>query len=236
MGRISTPVFHMRLIIFDIDGTLTDTTMIDAGCFVRALADVYGFTAVDIEWSRYTQVTDAGVFMEIFESRAGRRPCTEEISRFRERFVSLLASAQSACPFQPVNGARQLLAALADHREYRVALASGCWSESARMKMASAGMNYDAYPSASADDAAARPPIIQLAEQRAASRYGAFENSVYVGDGVWDARACRALGIPFIGVGRGGQAEKLLAAGAVHVFPDFADGDGFVQILGGVEA
>jgi len=104
------------------------------------------------------------------------------------------------------------------------------------MKMASAGMNYDAYPSASADDAAARAPIIQLAEQRAASRYGAFENSVYVGDGVWDARACRALGIRFIGVGRGGQAEKLLAAGAVHVFPDFADGDGFVQILGGVEA
>ena len=33
----------MRLVMFDIDGTLTDTMKVDALCFVRAFAEVCGF-------------------------------------------------------------------------------------------------------------------------------------------------------------------------------------------------
>jgi hypothetical protein len=39
-----------------------------------------------------------------------------------------------------------------------------------------------------------------------------------VGDGVWDLRACRKLGIRFIGVGN--KREKLLEAEATHVLED----------------
>lgn len=34
---------HMRLIMFDIDGTLTDRMNVDVPCFVRAFAEVCGF-------------------------------------------------------------------------------------------------------------------------------------------------------------------------------------------------
>ena len=37
----------MRLVIFDIDGTLTQTTEADEECFVRSLAEVCGFGKVD---------------------------------------------------------------------------------------------------------------------------------------------------------------------------------------------
>src|SRR5215510_8418228 len=225
----------MQLVIFDVDGTLVDGA-IDTYCLLQAFSQVCGVAQVDTEWSHYTNATDVGVFCEVFKCHHGRTPSLDETTMFREHLCNLLRAAARQSSFPPIPGAPEMLAVLNRCSDYQVAIATGCWRESARIKMASAGMDYDAYPSASADDAAARAPIIQLAEQRAASRYGAFENSVYVGDGVWDARACRALGIRFIGVGRGGQAEKLLAAGAVHVFPDFADGDGFVQILGGVEA
>jgi phosphoglycolate phosphatase-like HAD superfamily hydrolase len=92
-------------------------------------------------------------------------------------------------------------------------------------------MDYDTYPSASADDAPQRVAIMQLAVERAASRYGSIDDSVYVGDGVWDARACHALGIPFIGIGVAGHAEKLREAGALIVFADLVDSDGFWQVL-----
>ena len=46
---------------------------------------------------------------------------------------------------------------------------------------------------------------------------------IYVGDGVWDIRACGKAGIPFLGIASGVQKEKLIAAGATHVLPDLSD-------------
>ena len=62
----------MRLVIFDIDDTLTQTMKTDEECFVRSLAEVCGFGDVDTDWSRYKHATDSGVFHEIHEARTGR--------------------------------------------------------------------------------------------------------------------------------------------------------------------
>jgi phosphoglycolate phosphatase-like HAD superfamily hydrolase len=97
--------------------------------------------------------------------------------------------------------------------------------------MASAGLCFDAYPVASGDDALDRESIVRLSMQRAAERYGPFASAVYVGDGVWDARTCRQLGFPFIGVAPTGHAARLLAEGAVCVFPDLADTEEFLNRL-----
>jgi phosphoglycolate phosphatase-like HAD superfamily hydrolase len=221
----------MRLVIFDIDGTLTQTMNADAECFVRSLSDVWGFTDVDTDWSRYKHATDSGVFREIYEGRVGRLPSPDEIARFREHFVGLLARASSEAPFTAVAGAALLLSRLAASKEHRVALATGTWLDSARLKMASAGLCYDNYPAASSDDAVDRESIVKLSMQRAAKRYGSFDSTVYVGDGIWDARVCRRLGIPFLGVATDGRAARLTAEGAVRVFPDFSDTDSFLSTL-----
>jgi phosphoglycolate phosphatase-like HAD superfamily hydrolase len=219
----------MRLVIFDIDGTLTQTMNADAECFVRSLVDVCGFSDVDTDWSRYKHATDSGVFHEIFEARAGRSPSPIESSQFRQHFVGLLEQASSEAPFAPVTGVSRLLSRLAGSAEHRVALATGAWRDSARLKMASAGLCYDDYPAASSDDALDRESIIRLSMRRAAERYGRFSDAVYVGDGVWDARACRSVGIPFIGVGTDGGVERLAEEGAVCVFPDFSGADLFLS-------
>ena len=219
----------MRLIIFDVDGTLTDTMAVDARCFLRSFAEVFGFTDVDPDWSFYKNATDAGIFHEVFESRTGRAPSEIETVRFREHLVALFRLATQEAPFAAVAGAPELLARLDSVDAYRVALATGCWRDSARVKMASAGMAYDDYPSASADDAPDRESIIELAIERAGRGIGGtFSGAVYVGDGLWDSRACRNLGIPFIGIGAGVQGEKLAAAGAVQIFRDLADADWFL--------
>src|SRR5213595_3818059 len=215
----------MHLVMFDIDGTLTETMKVDEECFVRSFKDVFGFTDIDTDWSHYPRTTDSGIFHDVFTSRIGRTPTAPDVSRFRQHFIGLLAAASSQSPFAPVSGADRLLSRLAQRGSHRVALATGGWRDSARLKMASAGMCFDDHPAASADDALDREFIMRLSEQRAAERYGAsFTSTVYVGDGVWDARASR-----IVGIGTGSRATRLFAEGAVYVFPDFSDADTFLK-------
>ncbi len=222
--------FPMRLVMFDIDGTLTETMTVDEECFVRSFKDVFGFADIDTDWSHYPHATDSGIFDDVFMSRVGRSPTAQDISRFRQHFIQLLAAASSQSPFAPVAGANRLLSRLARDRSHRVSLATGGWRDCARLKMASAGMCFDDHPAASADDALDRESIMRLSKQRASERYGeSFACTVYVGDGVWDARACRSVGIPFIGIGTGSRAIRLSAEGAVCVFPDFSDADIFLR-------
>jgi phosphoglycolate phosphatase-like HAD superfamily hydrolase len=215
----------MRLVIFDIDGTLTQTVKADEDCFVRALNEVCGFSDVDTDWSHYKHTTDSGILHEIYETHIGRSPSPVEISQFRQHFVGLLERASSEAPFAAVAGAPALLSRLVASAEHQVALATGAWRDSARLKMASAGLCYDDYPAASGDDALDRESIVRLSIKRAAERYGRASNIFYVGDGVWDARACRNLDIPFIGVATGGRAARLATEGAICVFHDLSDAE-----------
>ena len=69
----------MRLVVFDIDGTLTQTMKADEECFVRSLAEVSGIHDVETDWSRYQHTTDSGIFNEIHEVRFGRPPSSQSV-------------------------------------------------------------------------------------------------------------------------------------------------------------
>jgi len=99
--------------MFDIDGTLTETMTVDEECFVRSFRDVFGFVDIDTDWSHYPRATDSGIFEDVFTSRIGRSPTAQDVSRFRQHFIQLLAAASSQCPFVPVAGADRLLSRLA---------------------------------------------------------------------------------------------------------------------------
>jgi beta-phosphoglucomutase-like phosphatase (HAD superfamily) len=74
----------LRLIMFDIDGTLTATNDVDTECYARAMSEHLG-VSVDSEWSRYRHVTDSGIAGELLE-RHGRPQI--ELDVVRARFVS----------------------------------------------------------------------------------------------------------------------------------------------------
>lgn len=215
----------MDLILFDIDGTLIRSMTDDGECYLAAMEELFGFTDVDDDWSRYEYATDAGIFREVFSVRRGRDPSIDEMEEFRNRFVARLADRFSKNGLEEVSGAGRLLATLDAVDDIAVAFATGCWRRSAVLKMQSAGLSFDQAPSATSDDAISREEIMQIAARRAALERGipGFDSTVYVGDGIWDVRACRRLGLSFIGITADIAASGLHAEGVEFLLPDFED-------------
>jgi beta-phosphoglucomutase-like phosphatase (HAD superfamily) len=214
----------MQLVMFDIDGTLTESNRVDDECFVQALSDVFGFTEIETDWSTYPHCTDSGILATIFERRLGRGPAWAEIANMHDRFLELLTAAVAVRPLPEIAGAGAFVGELLGDSRRTAALASGAWERSARLKLAAARLDCDGLPGAFAEDGPSRDSIMQTSYQRAAMTAGcsAFESVVYIGDGVWDVRAATTLGWPCLGVAADPvRAERLRAAGAVAVFPDF---------------
>ena len=221
----------MRLIVFDIDGTLTQTDGIDETCFVRAFQEEFGLTGINTDWGLYSSCTDAAIGRDLLTGRYGREPEPEEIERVRGRFVSLLEAARERDPqdFEEMRGAAEILRRLRAEPDTRLALATGGWGASARLKLQAAGLDTADLPFASSDDAPTREEIVQLAIER--SGPGPFERIVAVGNGLWDLKAARNLGLAFVGIASGDRAERLRQEGASHVVEDFGDLEGFLQCL-----
>lgn len=135
--------------------------------------------------------------------------------------------------FDRFAGTSKMLEMIAARSEFAIALATGGWERSARLKLRIAGLNVEQFAFASADDSIEREEIMSIAHVRALQRCrkDAFESVIYVGDALWDLRASQRLSISFIAVANGDRAEKLKSQGAEFILPDFRDNDRFVDIL-----
>ena len=223
----------MKLVMFDIDGTLTESNDLDDMAFIKTLDDVFGFKAISNDWESYTHATDSCVLEEIYQLCRGSHPTSKEVDCFRNCFLELLSEGASAQGgVQPIRGASSVLARLLASPDYAVAYAGGAWRASAFFKLREAGLPTENIPNAFADDDRSREGICTLALARAEEHYQClFRDVVYVGDGVWDIRCARRLGYSFIGIGQGERARKLIVEGARHVLPDYQDLDGFFALL-----
>jgi phosphoglycolate phosphatase-like HAD superfamily hydrolase len=228
----------MNLALFDVDGTLTQTSAVDGACFGRALEEALGLSGFPTDWTRYEHATDSGIADEAFRLCRGRGIDLAATDRARRHFLALLAAEAERDPalFAETPGAASALSRLAAEPGWRVAVATGCWRESALLKLRLAGFPLEGelagLPLAAAEDHVARTGIMERALARAAEAHrpgtgssgeAPFGRIVYLGDALWDVRACAALGLPFVGVGQGERAERLRQAGTSHVLPDFTD-------------
>ena len=134
--------------------------------------------------------------------------------RIRAEYLAGLRRAHGADAqaFAPRSGVPELLAHLESQPGVGVAIATGDWLETISFKLGASGLDVSRYPMATSSDRPRRPDIIRLAAQRAGRD---LADVVYVGDGVWDLKACQELGVPFIGTGS--RPHLLKDAGAQYV-------------------
>ena len=217
-----------RLALFDVDGTLVHSTLPE-GLFYAQVMSAHLDIDVDTDWSTHRHSTESGIAQELF-ARAGRpRPTTRDLEPVRRRLLTVLASAfaadAQACA--AVRGARALIERLRTEPNLSVAIATGAWGDSARLKLRHAGLAVADLPMATADDAVTREDIMTIACARAAEDTGVpgFDRVTYVGDQVWDVTAAQTLGFGFVGVRVDGAMDRLRDAGAKTVVRDLRAAD-----------
>lgn len=225
----------MKLAIFDIDGTLTETNEVDDKCFVEAFTASHQITDIETDWTKYAHVTDSGLVSEIFNQRLGRFPNKEDFLRFKSRFIENLNhyASRDETLFAEVSNAKAMLEKLKLEKDWTIALATGSFYDSAKLKLEKAKIDIKSFPIATADDAVSREEILQTAIEKSLEKYGLeeFEKIVSIGDGMWDVRTANNLDLGFVGIASGKRAEALREEGAKYVIKDFRDYENFLAYL-----
>ena len=228
------------LVIFDLDDTLIQSGEIDSDCFREAFAVAFGLRDLDADWTRFAEVTDAGISREALRGAFGGDGLAERVEVHRRVFLDLLRDRidREGGALKEVPGARRILEVLTESPNSRPAIATGSWEDSAKAKLRWAGLDALALPLASSDDGVSRESIVRAAIREATrqSDGAEFDRIVAVGDGAWDVTTAAALGLAFVGIGRESGRERLLSAGADVVLEDYRDIDQVFAALSSASA
>ena len=219
----------MKLIIFDIDGTLVYSNRVDSQCFADTYQDIYGLPFPSIDWKRYPAVSDTTIFDAVIQEHFQRRPDPEEMADFCTQFVANIEEKRQTHPeeFQEVPGARHTIDHLRERPDCVLGIATGGWERPARVKLEHVGISLDTIFFSGADGHWTREAIIGSVTQPALRQHEQIEKIVYVGDAIWDVTTTRNLNMDFIGVRRGYDHQVLLQQGATQVVPNYLDFDAF---------
>jgi HAD superfamily hydrolase (TIGR01549 family) len=205
--------------LFDLDGTLVDSV------YQHVLAWHEALEAEGIPlsiWRIHRKIgMSGGLFTNMLLRETGLAIDASRIEHLRRLHAA--AYNRRSAKIQPLPGARELLAYLTE-AGIPWAIATSGRMETARPVLETLGVDFDRVPVVTRDQVKyAKPdPDLFLA---AAERLGEnIENTMVVGDSVWDmlaARRARALGIGLLSGGYG--MDELERAGAYRVFDDPAD-------------
>ena len=223
----------MKLVLFDIDGTLLGTDGAGRRAIHRALLDETG-TAGPIEHYRFDGKTDPQIIGELlaFAGHAGARDraCIDAVCRrYVEHLRAELDKPTQTTTLMP--GTRELLGALESHEaagRALVGLLTGNLASGAALKLRSAGLDPGRFRvGAYGSDSARRADLPAVAAERAAALTGrAVRGSdvIVLGDTPDDVACGRPIGARCVAVATGFyDVAALRAAGAAYVFETLAD-------------
>lgn len=226
----------MKLILFDIDGTLIWPDGAGRAAMNHALTEVFGILvpadslpmAGKTDWQIVVELlTTAGLVWSDLETKLPE--CFQAITRHMTRTSQ--ERTIRVCP-----GIPELLARLFEHPGAILGLLTGNLATTAPIKLRAAGLDPAIFcVGAYGNDAPSRSQLPAIAIERAAALTGhAFreKNVVIVGDTPEDIVCGQHLGVRAIGVATGQYAlEVLTAAGADHAFSDLTDTDLVIQAM-----
>ncbi len=191
----------MHLVLFDIDGTLVDSSDYETRLYSDAIAEVID-TPFERDWRRYRNVTDGGILDEIIEGCGLTGERYDIHSRVKENFIEKTKQhfANYPASVKEIPGAKFLFDGLCAHCLCTVAIATGGWEETARLKLSGIGVDTDRIPLASGSDSTSRKEIMKIAEKSALGDTRPMTKT-YFGDAIWDKLASESLGFDFVAVG-----------------------------------
>lgn len=238
----------MRLVLWDIDGTLVRTAgeggNAGSDAFFDAFERVVGYRPREL--AKMAGRTDHEIALATLELHG-----VEDPEALWPDFSTTLAEALAAREGQmrtqgrALPGAREAIAALGEADGVVQSLLTGNVEANARTKLRAFGLGegLDFEIGAYGSDDRHRPTLVSIARRRAAAKFGAEpapEDIVLIGDTPRDVAAGLAGGTRVVGVATGQYtAAELEDAGADVVLPDLRDTQAVVAAvlaLSGAEA
>ena len=219
----------VKLVLFDIDGTIMNTGGAGARPFLQALEQVYG-KPVEAEGYAYGGKTDTQITLELAERMGVSREEAEAgLAGVRERYLSGLAIEMAECTPRICPGIPDLLARLSGRPEVLLGLLTGNVRRGAEIKLKCVGMWKFFQTGAFGDRATDRRLLPDEAREAAFVLTGRrFEGSemVVIGDTPNDVLCGKHLGVSTIAVATGSyNTEDLAPHKPDWLFEDLSDTD-----------
>jgi phosphoglycolate phosphatase-like HAD superfamily hydrolase len=220
----------MKLLIFDIDGTLIDLSTYDGDYFEDTINMVYGIKKIDKNWRQFKNATDYGILSEIIMDRFGRELGFEEFLEFEAKLEETYLSRAGDTNVHALTGANDFVDEVKKNPYMKIGIATGNSHRIAEHKLNRANFISADFVIASSNDSMHRDKILMRCEERAKERHSveSFERIIYFGDRVWDFNATKDAGYDFIGIGR--DVDELVSAGAEHCMRHF-DSEKLFEII-----
>ncbi len=219
----------MKLVLFDIDGTILWTDGAGRRAIQHALVEVFG--ARGPEDHRFDGKTDPQIVREMMRVEGHEDAHIDEhmerlFAMYVERLRDELRNPQHPPKLFP--GVKVLLDTLAERQDVLLGLLTGNLVEGARAKLESVGVDPDIFViGAFGSDHELRPELPAIARRRAAELLDVEVDGrdiVVIGDTPADMTCGQSVGAKPIGVATGRYSiEELMAHGAHAAFPDLSD-------------
>ena len=210
-----------NLIIFDIDGTLTDSVTQHQTAFVSALKQM-GVKEINTDFKIYKHHTDSHIAKVIYELDRKSFFGREQLSLFE----ALLWKYISTDIIKEIKGALNMVHYFEAESDFGVCYATGSLYKPATYKLSQAGIKFAPELLVASNETEDRETIVKTAVEQAKNYYqqSQFDRIISIGDGLWDLLTARNLGYEFIGIGTQ-HKEILTSHGMTLHFDDWLDFD-----------
>jgi HAD superfamily hydrolase (TIGR01549 family) len=217
----------MKLILFDIDGTILDT----GGAGFRAINAVirrrYG-VACAMEGIEAAGRTDPSILRDIFRINLGREISKNEVDEVFEEYTNALkVEIQKSQNSMVMPGVRELLTVLSTASGYVIGIATGNIEAAAQIKLSHSALDSFFPFGGFGSDSEDRNEVIRIAIERGKRHLNGhknYERVIVVGDTHHDILCARAAGAKVVAVATGiHPQEQLRLYNPDHLLPDLSD-------------
>ena len=205
-----------NLIVFDIDGTLTDSVTQHIDTFKEVLIEM-GVAEINDDFKTFKHHTDSFVSKTIFETKLNEEFTPDKFNLFEKGLTEKLSNQT----INEIPGAKVLIDQLQHNPDFGFCFATGSLRRPAEHKLNSIEIPFEDWQLVTSDTIYDREGIVSKAIENAATYYNVtkFERVISVGDGLWDLLTAKNLGLEFIGIGLANK-EVLIKNGAEVVYED----------------
>ena len=204
----------VKVVVLDVDGTLMDTNYLHTEAWARAFEEA-GHRTPRVTLHKEVGKGAGLLIRDFVEDEETVKKIQDLHSEFYEELQGY---------GHPLPGAKELISSLKE-RGYEVWFVTSAKDEELEhhMQELEAESNIDGVVNSSAvENAKPAPDIFEETLRRAGA---SADETVAVGDAVWDVQAANAAGVRTVAVLTGGafSAQELEEAGAVEVYKDCAE-------------